>query len=203
MTIPIETNLISEYLAHGGDATGAATIQLAIDDAIRWHDGQFRKDNKTPYTTHPLRVAERLAKAGVTDVVVLKAALLHDVLEDCRHVGAGDIAERHGRETLSLVEQLTRPVGATRQGYAMSFGGKSPRAALIKLMDRADNLNDWAGMDPKFKPVYAAEGLQILTGCVMRWPHGPWKTNEGGLRYAWGAVVANLLDACRDGLGVP
>lgn len=46
------------------------------------HGDQTRKFTFEPYVSHPIAVAEILYKAGVTDIAMLQAALLHDVIED-------------------------------------------------------------------------------------------------------------------------
>ncbi|MFA1821883.1 HD domain-containing protein [Virgibacillus oceani] len=55
--------------------------QQAKDFAEKAHKGQFRKTSRTPYITHPIRVADRLEKAGLSTEVV-SAGYLHDVVED-------------------------------------------------------------------------------------------------------------------------
>ncbi|HZX65065.1 MAG TPA: HD domain-containing protein, partial [Myxococcales bacterium] len=54
--------------------------------AAEKHKTQKRKNTaETPYINHPLEVAHLLATgAGVTDVVVLVSAILHDTIEDTR-----------------------------------------------------------------------------------------------------------------------
>jgi len=51
--------------------------------AAEKHRTQRRKDHdQSPYINHPLAVANVLAAHGVTDPVVIQAALLHDTIED-------------------------------------------------------------------------------------------------------------------------
>src|SRR5580704_12405344 len=55
----------------------------AIAFAARAHQGQLRKDGRTPYVSHVFRVSMVLRDLfGVTDHGVLTAAVLHDTLED-------------------------------------------------------------------------------------------------------------------------
>ena len=54
-------------------------IELAKKIATEKHRGQFRRDGKTPYVSHPAAVAERLGNEAAE---VVMAAWLHDVLED-------------------------------------------------------------------------------------------------------------------------
>ena len=59
-------------------------LLLAIDFAAKKHKTQRRKDpEETPYINHPVGVAHSLAHEGkVEDINVLKAAILHDTVED-------------------------------------------------------------------------------------------------------------------------
>ena len=57
-------------------------IKTAADHASRAHKGQFRKDRKTPYITHPARVAGLVGTFNGSHVAII-AAWLHDVYEDC------------------------------------------------------------------------------------------------------------------------
>ena len=59
-------------------------LLFAIDFAAKKHKDQRRKDpDETPYINHPIGVAHSLAHEGkVEDLNVLKAAILHDTVED-------------------------------------------------------------------------------------------------------------------------
>jgi len=57
-------------------------IERAFRIAAAAHEGQFRKGSRLPYFAHPSAVALLLARSGISDPVILAAALLHDVLED-------------------------------------------------------------------------------------------------------------------------
>lgn len=57
-----------------------ATASFLHRNQVRGNRGCFEK---TPYIEHPLRVALRLIRWGVTDVDILVAGILHDTLEDC------------------------------------------------------------------------------------------------------------------------
>ena len=58
-------------------------IQLCSDYAAIAHNGQFRKDKKTPYITHPARVANLFENQYSYRYQYVAAAWLHDVMEDC------------------------------------------------------------------------------------------------------------------------
>ena len=57
-------------------------IKTAADHASRAHKGQLRKDRKTPYITHPARVAALVGMFDGSHVAII-SAWLHDVYEDC------------------------------------------------------------------------------------------------------------------------
>ena len=60
---------------------GTGTLLRALAFAAERHSGQRRKDAAaSPYINHPIALADVLANEGrVLDVVVLSAAMLHDV----------------------------------------------------------------------------------------------------------------------------
>lgn len=74
-------------------------IPHAIELATFCHEGQFRGprmgvENDT-YIHHPLRVACRLVRWGITDEDFLLSAILHDTVEDAPHrvIGGGGTSE--------------------------------------------------------------------------------------------------------------
>ena len=56
-------------------------IEKALQVASQAHDGQYRKQTKTPYITHPVAVGMILMKAGLPEELVA-AGILHDTVED-------------------------------------------------------------------------------------------------------------------------
>ena len=55
----------------------------AFSIAEKAHEGQLRKDKKTPYFVHPVKVVEILSKIHA-DEDILISAILHDVPEDTK-----------------------------------------------------------------------------------------------------------------------
>jgi guanosine-3',5'-bis(diphosphate) 3'-pyrophosphohydrolase len=126
--------------------------------AAEKHKTQKRKNTaKTPYINHPLEVAHLLAtEAGVTDVVVLLSAILHDTIEDTpttreeleRLFGpevAGVVAEVTDDKNLPKVERKRRQIE-----HAPSL---SLRAKLVKLADKICNVRDVADDSPEGWPL--------------------------------------------------
>lgn len=56
-------------------------IRKAIEIAKKAHTGALRKDNYSPYITHPLTIALILARAGAEEDLIC-AGILHDTIED-------------------------------------------------------------------------------------------------------------------------
>src|SRR4051794_38125771 len=71
--------------------------------AARAHQGQLRKDGKTPYVSHVVRVAFVVRNVfGFDDPRMLQAALLHDTIEDTK-TDFDDIAGEFSTEVAEWV----------------------------------------------------------------------------------------------------
>ncbi|XP_069722894.1 guanosine-3',5'-bis(diphosphate) 3'-pyrophosphohydrolase MESH1 [Phaenicophaeus curvirostris] len=125
----------------------AARLLEAAAFAAGRHRGQRRKDPEgTPYINHPIGVARILAQeAGVTDIVVLQAALLHDTVEDT-DTTLPELEERFGAAVRGVVAEVTEdkalPRAERKRLQVEQAPGCSPRAKLVKLADMLDNLRD-------------------------------------------------------------
>jgi guanosine-3',5'-bis(diphosphate) 3'-pyrophosphohydrolase len=125
--------------------------QHAAALAARAHRDQLRRDGRTPYFSHPARVALTVAAVfGCTDATVLAAALLHDVIEDTR-VDYDDLLKNFGLEVADIVSCLSkdkRMVESEREAeYDRRLAAGPWQARLIKLADVYDNLADSAGAE--------------------------------------------------------
>lgn len=119
------------------------TLIHAISFAAEVHAGQTRRDGVDPYIVHPIRVAEAAADADLGEPSIV-AAVLHDVLED------GKPSDRRRNEAFiqmswpdayPIVVALTKDSMISKDDYYKGILNNS--AALhLKLLDRADNLND-------------------------------------------------------------
>lgn len=138
------------------------------------HFGQFRKyiEPKVPYFEHPLRVAQAvLAIPTATDVMVA-AAFLHDVLEDCKGIGSFELTQRFGGEVTDIVVGLTSrskqismsAIRAIRKKIDHEYLAlQTIEVKLIKLEDRYDNLQDLTMCpDESFVKLYCAETRGLL-----------------------------------------
>ncbi|KAJ6662767.1 hypothetical protein lerEdw1_010971, partial [Lerista edwardsae] len=91
-------------------------------------------------------VAHILAQeAGVTDLAVLQAALLHDTVEDT-DTTFPEIEERFGEEVRRFVEEVTDdktlPKVERKRLQIEHAAGGSQGAKLLKLADKLYNLQD-------------------------------------------------------------
>ena len=101
-------------------------IREAYEFSAKAHDGQLRRSGD-PYITHPVAVAEILAGLHL-DAASIKAALLHDVIEDTPNTLDGDrAAVRRGRGVARRRRQQDRPP-AVRQ-RRRGAGGEFPQDA--------------------------------------------------------------------------
>ena len=122
-------------------------IEEAYEVARAAHSGQYRQSGE-PYITHPLAVAKILAEWHL-DPQALMAALLHDVVEDTPHT-LEEVRRQFPERTVELVHLLTHwwpddaPPDVKEREKPNYFAAilRDPEAVDLKLLDRADNLND-------------------------------------------------------------
>jgi guanosine-3',5'-bis(diphosphate) 3'-pyrophosphohydrolase len=130
-----------------------ALLLRAATFAAEKHKKQLRKNaGGTPYINHPLAAADLLATdGGVTDVVVLAAAILHDTIEDT-NTTREELEQRFGAEVAGVVAEVTdnRTLApAVRKHLQIQHAPSlSPRAKLVKLADKICNIRDVADDPP-------------------------------------------------------
>lgn len=130
-------------------------LMRAAGFAARAHTTQRRKGEPgEPYINHPIRVAEILTEAGVTDVVALCAALLHDTVEDTEATTA-TLRELFGPEVASVVAEVTDPMELPKleqkRLQVERAQALSPRARLVRLADKIANVDDMHRAPPRWK----------------------------------------------------
>jgi len=136
---------------------GAALLDAVMFAAER-HKNQRRKDaDASPYVNHPIALAHLLATtAGIEDLVVLQAAILHDTIEDTETTAA-ELRERFGDEVTSIVLEVTDdkalPKQRRKELQVEHAPHKSKGAALVKLADKTCNLRDIANSPPADWPL--------------------------------------------------
>lgn len=158
-----------------------AVIKAAADHASQAHKGQLRKDRRTPYITHPARVAALVGMFNGSHVAVV-SAWLHDVYEDC----TPDWIRRTDKfiEGLSLTVDEKTDISAIVDALTKknTFKGKParlsnslerildapPEATLVKLCDRIDNLLDSADRNGGFTKRYLVSTDEVIAKLELR-----------------------------------
>jgi guanosine-3',5'-bis(diphosphate) 3'-pyrophosphohydrolase len=118
----------------------------AVAFAAHQHRDQRRKDaGASPYINHPIAVAQILASAGVEDVDVLRAAVLHDVIEDTE-CSLEEMATLFGSRVAGIVSEVTNDKTLSKAEVKLAQIAKAPHmsveAKLVKLADKICNLTD-------------------------------------------------------------
>ncbi|MBL0173907.1 MAG: bifunctional (p)ppGpp synthetase/guanosine-3',5'-bis(diphosphate) 3'-pyrophosphohydrolase [Ignavibacteria bacterium] len=127
------------------------TTPLPLLRALRFaadqHRFQKRKDaSGSPYINHPIAVATLLAETGgITEDVLLLAAVLHDTVEDTETT-LDDLAAMFGEDVASLVAEVTDdkslPKDERKELQVQHARAASPRAKQLKIADKVCNLRD-------------------------------------------------------------
>jgi (p)ppGpp synthase/HD superfamily hydrolase len=134
-----------------------------IEDAYRLaadaHSGQRRKDDGSPYISHPVTVAQVLHDAGFREQVVA-AALLHDVVEDT-DLSTEEVAERFCDEVAELVDAMSEDEGIEdfadrKREHREQVEGAGAEAVAIYVADKLSNLQD-------LRTVYGEEGEAVAS----------------------------------------
>ena len=139
------------YVKARAQAEGLTQTLAALPLMREKHKGQLRtaRTAETPYTTHPLTLACHALAMGITDDNVLATALLHDVVEDTdTHPEELPVSDKV-RDAVCLLSYNTylkkgddtdpQKKNDIKPIYYANIG-KDPLAALVKCMDRCNNL---------------------------------------------------------------
>jgi guanosine-3',5'-bis(diphosphate) 3'-pyrophosphohydrolase len=125
----------------------------ALAFAAEKHRNQRRKDaDASPYINHPIALARVLtAEGGVTDTVVLVAAVLHDTIEDTQTT-VEELREHFGEEITAVVQEVTDNKALDKAERKRRQIEDAPhlsnRAKLVKLADKICNVRDVATTPP-------------------------------------------------------
>jgi guanosine-3',5'-bis(diphosphate) 3'-pyrophosphohydrolase len=160
---------------HKTDSTSAVSALLtALSFAARQHRRQQGKDGETPYINHPIAVAEALVRVGgVANVLILEAAVLHDVLEKT-DATPSQLEELFGRPVRLLVEEVTQDPSLSKtererlqieQARGLSVG-----AQQIRVADKLCNLEELTATQPpgwslERKQRYLNWAEKVVAGC--------------------------------------
>ena len=159
-------------------------IKTAADHASRAHKGQLRKDRKTPYITHPARVAGLVGTFNGSHMAII-AAWLHDVYEDCSPewilktdelITGLPLSADDRRDIAAIVDALTKKNTISGKAARLSDSldrilDAPPEATLVKLCDRIDNLLDSADRNGGFTKRYLASTDEVIDKLSVRASH--------------------------------
>ena len=146
----------------------------AVAFAADKHRTQCRKDaDASPYINHPIALANVLAnEGGVTDVVVLSAAVLHDTIEDT-NTTAEELTAIFGAKITATVLDVTDDKSldkhVRKQRQIEHAPHISKEAKLVKLADKICNLRDIlasppADWSPERKQGYFDWAAKVVAG---------------------------------------
>jgi RelA/SpoT family (p)ppGpp synthetase len=163
--------LLDGYL----DAKEIALVRDAYRFSDQAHLGQFRSSG-SPYISHPISVAE-ICAGWKLDVDAIRAALLHDVMED-QDIAKQELLEKFGSEVAELVDGLSKldrlEFASKAQQQAESFRkmllamARDIRVILIKLADRLHNMRTLDAVTPDKRRRVARETLDIYAPIAHR-----------------------------------
>ena len=135
-----------------------AQLLKALHFAADKHRDQRRKDvEASPYINHPIEVAELLARiGGVTDLITLQGAILHDTIEDT-DTSPEELEREFGPEVRRVVEEVTddkKLPKADRKRLQIEHAPHlSERARQVKLADKISNVRSVTETPPAKWPL--------------------------------------------------
>lgn len=130
----------------------------ALHFAADKHRDQRRKDvGASPYINHLIEVAELLTRVGgITDLITLQSAILHDTIEDT-HTTPEELEAVFGPEVRRVVEEVTDDTQlpkAERKRLQIAHAPQlSQRARYVKLADKISNVRSVTHTPPANWPL--------------------------------------------------
>jgi guanosine-3',5'-bis(diphosphate) 3'-pyrophosphohydrolase len=143
-------------------------VAKAVEFAIRYH-GDQRRPTGAPYLEHLLETLEVLVRgARVSDQDVLCAAVLHDVVEDTPCT-VQDVRLAFGDRVADMVRWVTKPEPedgadrkAAKESYLKGLRDAPDDAVLVKLADRASNVQTLRNLSPARQREYYAQTVNYI-----------------------------------------
>ena len=135
----------AEADAQSAEPHVTVSLLKALHFAADKHRDQRRKDaESSPYINHPIEVAELLARiGGVTDLVVLQAAILHDTIEDTQTT-PDELEIVFGRRVREVVLEVTDDTKIPKEDRKRLQIEHAPHlsveAKLVKIADKIANV---------------------------------------------------------------
>lgn len=149
-------------------------LQRTVAFACKSHTGQFRKHSGLPYIVHPMAVMSQISEWGIEDIDIWRAALCHDILEDCPDVTVQQMKDIIGENATKIVSELTfiydNDSDLTKQvqkeHYMNSFRNKSIPALTIKVADRICNTYDFLCTNPDYALEYWDKAVVLFNTMI-------------------------------------
>jgi len=178
----MEEELLNQFKKRFGEEQ-AAIMEQAISFASRVHCNQ-RRDDGTPFVTHPLTVASYLLDMGM-DAPTVIAGVLHDTVEDGDNVQIGDIETMFGHEVAFLVDGVTKLTKSGKQTYVTKKQEQTEnlrklflaiaedvRVVIIKLADRLHNMRTIDVCSPQKQIKKSKETIEVYAPLAHRFGMG-------------------------------
>ncbi len=167
-------------------------VSEAIEFARAAHGDQQRPTG-VPYLEHLLEALEALVRgARVTDLDLLCAAVLHDVVEDTAVTGE-DLDKRFGPRVAELVGWVTIPSAgpgedktAVKEAALRRLSKAPGDAVLVKLADRLSNVQTLRNLKPERQRRYYEQTVRFIVPLAAA---DPWFERWYA---AWQAAHADL-----------
>lgn len=135
------------YVKAKAQAAGLTQTLAALPLMREKHAGVKRNGSNVPYYVHPLTLACHALAMNIVNDDVLATALLHDVIEDTETLPEELPVNDRVRETVCLLSHNTYGEEKDKEKNKPLYYGniaKNPLAALVKCMDRCNNLSTMA-----------------------------------------------------------
>ncbi len=169
-------------------------LLTAVSFAVEKHDGTHRKNSQAaPYVTHPIAVAKELLLAGVDDLDVLRAAILHDVVEDTG-TSLAELAAEFGEVTARLVSEVSDDCTQTqvqRKKAQIEHAATASRgAAQIKLADTLNNVESLVSDAPRGWSLAKIQGYMVWKAALLDAYSGANETLENRLQTIFDGLIS-------------
>jgi len=140
------------------------------------HHYKQRRKSGEAYINHPVSVSITLAQYKL-DPATIKAALLHDVVEDT-HVSVAELSETFGKNVAIIVDGVSKldklDFKSAKEAQAESLRKmilamtNDLRVILVKLADRLHNIRTIDAVSPEKRRIKARETLEIYAPIANR-----------------------------------
>ena len=140
------------------------------------HHYKQRRKSGEAYINHPVAVSITLAQYKL-DPATIKAALLHDVVEDT-HVSVEELSETFGKNVAIIVDGVSKldklDFKSAKEAQAESLRKmilamtNDLRVILVKLADRLHNIRTIDAVSPEKRRIKARETLEIYAPIANR-----------------------------------